>query len=76
MSDVDEEKKYECQIVPHIVKEWLQLNPNLSRFESEIISCLSEGVESMNNFERWSLHDDMNKYKMVLEEWDDMVGDF
>jgi hypothetical protein len=30
----------------------------------------------MNNFERWSLHDDMNKYKMVLEEWDDMVGDF
>lgn len=33
-------------------------------------------MDCINHFERWSKHDDMNQYKMVLEEWDEIVGDF
>jgi len=32
-------------------------------------------MNSLQNFERWSKHDDLTKYANVLEEWDNMVGD-
>ena len=38
------------------------------------MKCIAEGANSIQAFERWSRHDEMTKYREVLEEWDDMVG--
>jgi dynein heavy chain len=37
--------------------------------------CITEGLNSIQYFERWSRHDDLKPYVNVLEEWDDIVGD-
>ena len=39
------------------------------------MKCITEGLKSLQSFERWSRHDEMTPYASVLEEWDDMVGD-
>jgi dynein heavy chain len=36
---------------------------------------ISDGLNCLINFERWSRHDAMTPYVNVLEEWDDLVGD-
>lgn len=37
--------------------------------------AITEGLNALKSFERWSKHDEMTPYVSVLEEWDDMVGD-
>jgi hypothetical protein len=39
------------------------------------MKCITEGLRSLQSFERWSKHDEMTPYASVLEDWDDMVGD-
>jgi len=36
---------------------------------------ITDGLTCLQNFERWSRHDEMAPYVSVLEEWDDIVGD-
>lgn len=36
---------------------------------------MTDGLNSLLAFERWSRHDEMTPYVSVLEEWDDMVGE-
>jgi len=36
---------------------------------------ITEGLNALLSFERWSRHDEMTPYVSVLEEWDDLVGD-
>lgn len=46
---------------------------NLLKFE--LLHAITEGLNALKSFERWSKHDEMTPYVSVLEEWDDMVGD-
>ena len=36
---------------------------------------LTEGMNSLHSFERWSKHIEMKQYSSVLEEWDDQIGE-
>jgi len=38
------------------------------------MKCTAEGINSIQIFERWSRHKDMDKYTRILEEWDDVAG--
>ena len=58
-----------------LYKLWIKLNPNQEAFYETLITGFSDGMNSIQAFERWSKHDDMTKYAGVLEEWDDMVGE-
>lgn len=58
-----------------ITELWLKTNPDREAFFKELMKFIAEGAKSIQTFERWSKHDDMNQYSTVLEEWDDMVGD-
>jgi len=40
-----------------------------------LVGCFQSGLESIQQFERWSKHDDLTPYANALEEWDDIVGD-
>ena len=40
-----------------------------------MVQAVTEGLNALKAFERWSRHDEMTPYVSVLEEWDDMVGD-
>lgn len=42
---------------------------------TKLQETLTDGLESIQVFERWSKHDDLTPYANALEEWDDMVGD-
>ena len=44
-------------------------------FFHDLIMLISDGLNSLQSFERWSRHDEMTPYVSVLEEWDDLVGD-
>lgn len=61
--------------VPRIQECWLRLQPNCEAFQRQINECFVEGLESLNNFERWSRHEELLPYANALEEWDDKVAE-
>ena len=62
-------------MVKNISKLWLNIVPNIDSFFADIMQCITEGLNCIKSFERWSRHHDMTPYVSVLEEWDDRVGD-
>lgn len=72
---MNETKQYEHKIVPNLYKLWLNLSPSLHEVVFALIQCMTDGMNSLLCFERWSRHDEMTPYVSVLEEWDDMVGE-
>jgi dynein heavy chain, axonemal len=72
---VDETMVYKRKFVPNLDKLWLKLKPSKELFFHDIITMISEGLNALQSFERWSRHDEMTPYVSVLEEWDDLVGD-
>lgn len=72
---LDENKIYKRIFVPNLDSLWLKLKPSKEIFFHDIINMISEGLNSLQSFERWSRHDEMTPYVSVLEEWDDLVGD-
>ena len=58
-----------------MIKSRLRITPDRDLFFKDLLKCIAEGTSSIQEFERWSRHDEMTKYVNVLEEWDDMVGD-
>jgi len=71
----DGELEFERRVAPAIASAWLATSPTCEEFSSDLMNCIVEGATSLQNFERWSRHDDMTKYMSVLEEWDDVVGE-
>lgn len=65
--------KVECTQVVEIEKLMLIIEPTGDEFASLIIDCLSEGMECLTVYERWSRHPELNKYEKVLESWDNRV---
>ena len=61
--------------MPNISDLWLKIYPDKDMLFKDLMKCIAEGANSIQAFERWSIHDDMKKYSKVLEEWDDIVGD-
>lgn len=68
------EPKYKS-IVPNITGHWLQMTPSSSDYIKSVVGCFIEGLECIQNFKRWSKHEDLKPYANALEEWDDIVGD-
>jgi hypothetical protein len=54
---------------------WLYIGPDKKMVLTKLQETLTNGLESLMVFERWSKHDDLTPYANALEEWDDMVGD-
>ena len=75
LDKIDETKTFDHAIVPTLYKLWLNLSPSLQDFNFTLVQAVTEGLNALKAFERWSRHDEMTPYVSVLEEWDDMVGD-
>lgn len=71
-----ENRQLYCQHVSNISQFWLSIDPNLESIFSIILKGIAEGMNSLQVFERWSKHEELTPYASVLEEWDDMVGDY
>jgi hypothetical protein len=71
VEEFNDKKEFFKQKVVNIHKMWLNLNPNLSRFFSEIQKIFADGMHSLVNFERWSKHPEMEPYSSILEDWDE-----
>ncbi len=67
-------KKYLTIDIPEIVKIWLELIPGRDEFIDLINKSFSEGLISLEHFERWSRHNDLTRYATALEDWDECVG--
>lgn len=62
-------------LAPTLYKSWLFIAPDKKMILTKLQETLTDGLESLQVFERWSKHDDLTPYANALEEWDDMVGD-
>jgi dynein heavy chain len=71
----DEDTVYQRKVVRNLDQIWLKLKPSQDIFFHDLIMLISDGLNCLQSFERWSRHDEMTPYVSVLEEWDDLVGD-
>lgn len=62
-------------VAPQLYINWLFIAPDRKVILTKLQETLTNGLESLMVFERWSKHDDLTPYANALEEWDDMVGD-
>jgi dynein heavy chain len=68
---------YEYKKIKNISHQWMEIQPSSSKIIEDVSLCVTNGLESLLSFERWSRHDEMTAYVNVLEEWDDTVcGDW
>ncbi len=51
------------------------MQPNQDEITNVIMRCFNFGLECIQEFDRWSKHNDLTPYFDALEEWDDIVGD-
>lgn len=51
------------------------MTPSANDYINSVQYCFQEGLDSIQNFKRWSKHADLQPYADALEEWDDIVGD-
>ena len=51
------------------------MTPSSNDYIKSVVFCFQEGLDSIQNFKRWSKHADLQPYADALEEWDDIVGD-
>lgn len=72
-----EDPVYEYKKIKNISQVWMEVQPSCSKIIEDVSLCVTNGLESLLSFERWSRHDEMTAYVNVLEEWDDTVcGDW
>jgi len=67
-------KKFK-KMAPTLFMRWLDINPGKNEILQLLANIITEGLEALQVFERWSKHDELTPYANALEEWDDMVGD-
>jgi hypothetical protein len=74
-AEFDTTRDFTKRVVANIEKKWLTLTPNIEVFLDQIQRILTEGMNCLHSFERWSKHLEMKQYSSVLEEWDDQIGE-
>ena len=65
--------RHPATFVNNLCSLWLKAEPDGEIFAMEINKCLLDGMECLKVFMRWSRHPDLDKYELILEDWDDRV---
>ncbi|KAL4470156.1 hypothetical protein ABPG72_009081 [Tetrahymena utriculariae] len=70
----DDDLKMKREAV-NIHTSWLQVLPSRKEFLDTIQHIFSEGLDCIQNIERWSKHQQFLIYVKGLEEWDEIIGE-